>query len=263
MRRSLRLCARTSALLIAAVFLTGCAELPASAKQQKLDAEVAYRNADYRGAVGTLDTFLARYPNHREAAEAYYLRALCHAKQSNKCRAASDAQQCIRVSAQSDLTAKAHAMAGALLYESGKESAALSHFAKALRSLPEEPPTDLVRYRYALCLQHEGHWKEARLEFAAVFQRYPSSTLAAHAKRMYDWPHDYFSIQCGAFREKSGAKKLLRKINSAGLKGRIESRLRSGEVLQMVYVGKYPRHDRAQDALSAVRRQVPGSLIVP
>lgn len=249
--------------VVALALVSGCAELPAAAKQQKLDAENAYRNQNYQAATNTLNTLLAQYPDHPESAEAYYLRALCHVKQSNKARATEDAQQCVRLSKQPDLTAKACAMAGELLSESGKSAAAISHFAEALKKLPETPPTDLVRYRYAICLQREGRWAEARQQYTAICKGYPSSSLAEPAKRMLEWPYDYFVVQCGAFRDKAEAAKLVEKIKQSGLKPRIETRSRSGETLQVVCVGQYPRYDQAQEACRAVQRQVKDASIAP
>ncbi len=250
-------------VLIVAVMTVGCSKLPPAAIQQKLDAEVAYRNRNYNAATETLDAFLVRYPDHPDSAEAYYLRALCRAQQSNKYGASADAQQCIRLSSHSGLTAKAEAMTATLLFETGKEAAALPHYAKALKGLDDEPPTDLVRYRYAICLQHQGQWRDARLEFAAVYQRYPQSACAPHAKQMYEWPHDAFSIQCGAFRDKHKAEQLTQQLKRAGLSVRIEPRTRSSELLQFVYVGRYTHYDQAQHALRTVRRHVSDAIIRP
>ncbi|HVP13581.1 MAG TPA: tetratricopeptide repeat protein [Phycisphaerae bacterium] len=257
--------AKLQRLLVALALpvLVGCAELPPAAKQQKTDAENAYRSNNYQAAMGTLNDFLKNYPDHPESAEAYYLRALCEEKQSNKMKAAEDAQHCIRLSRDAVLTAKAHAMTATLLYEAGKSAAAIPHFASALKGLPDGPPADLVRYNYGVCLQREGQWKQARMEFAAVPRLFPSSPLAENAKRMNEWPNDFFTIQCGAFRDKPEANKLVDKLKKAGLSPRIEARSRSGETLQMVYVGQYPRYSQAQSALTAVQRQVRDASIAP
>ena len=258
--------AKKTQWLVAALtvsFSVGCAELPEAAKQQKADAANAYQGQNYQAAMTALNDFLKNYPDRPESAEAYYLRALCEEKQSKKTKAGEDAQHCIRVSKDAALTAKAHAMVATLLFESGKTSAALPHFAGAIKALPDIPSADLLRYNYATCLQREGQWKQARMEFAAVTQRFPSSPLAGNAKRMNEWPNDFFSIQCGAFRDKSEAAKLVEKLKSAGLGARVESRSCSGEALQMVFVGQYPRYEQAQSALRTVQRQVKDASIAP
>ena len=115
----------------------------------------------------------------------------------------------------------------------------------------------------AVQLASEGRWREARLQFAAVYQRYPSSDLAPKAREMYQWPDQAFAIQCGAFRDRSGAQKLANKLKRSGLDARVETRPRSGEVLYVVYVGRYPQYRGAQEALRAIRRYVSDALIVP
>ena len=250
-------------ILTAAPMLAGCAELPTSAKQKLLQAEREYRDADYRAARRDLDRFLGEYPHHSESAQAYYLRALCLVQQSDKAKANEDIQHCIRLSRHTNLTAKAHAMAGALLYESGNTRSALSHYAKALKNLPEQPPTDRVRFRYGLCLQRNGEWEKAKAQFSLVFQRYPDSKCAAEARKLYDCPTNAFSIQCGAFRNKSAAGELKAKLKRLGLNGRIESRPRSGEFLHYVFVGRYSRYDQAEHALGRVRHHIKDALITP
>ncbi len=96
-----------------------------------------------------------------------------------------------------------------------------------------------------------------------MFQRYPDSPAAGHAKRMYDWPHDYFSIQCGAYREKAGATKLQEELKKAGLRARVETHPRGGEPLHKVLVGRYPRYDQARDMLRSVQHRVSDALVVP
>jgi len=250
-------------IALASPWLAGCTEMPPAAKQQLSDAEGAYRQENYPAALSTLNTLLSQYPEYPEAADAYYLRALCYAKQSNKQKAVEDAQHSIRLCKQDDLKAKAHATAATLLWESGKTAAAIHHYAEALKGLPETPPTDLVRFRYGMCLQREGQWRQAREQFTTISQKYAGSGLAEHARRMNEWPVDGFRIQCGAFREPAEANRLAEKLGKAGLAARMESRDRSGETLNTVYVGQYSRYDQAQQALRAVQRQVSDAAIVP
>lgn len=255
--------------------LMGCVQIPAAAWEQLSAARHDYDKRSYRVAGGKVDALLRDYvtrggpadsvPQGAEAfaAEAYYLRSLCGTMTSKKVRAEADARQCLKLSKDENLTARAHANLATLLYEANRIHEAIPHFSEALKGLPDRPPTDLIRYRYGLSLQRENRWKEARVQFAAVYQQYPTSTSAQHAKRLYEWPHDYYSIQCGAFRERSGATKLERKLNRAGLRSKVETRPRSGEMLHVVYVGQYPQYNRARDALPSVQRVVSDALVVP
>lgn len=243
--------------------LAGCTELPTSAWKQLNAAEVDYRSKNYRDASRKLDKLLDKYPRHADCAQAYYLRSLCSIAASNKVGAESDARRCLKFSKDPLLMGKAHATLATLLFEANRTREALPHFAKALQRMAEESPKDVFRYRHGLCLQREGRWKEARLEFAAVFQRFPSSSAAQHAKRFYDWSHQFYSIQCGAFREKKAAADLNVKLRRTGLKARVENRPRRGESLHTVFVGKYARFGQARDALPAVQRRVSDAFVVP
>lgn len=243
--------------------VAGCTELPYGAKQELNKAGEDYRSQDYRGAQAKLDGILSTYHQYTGAAEAYYLRALVHVKQSNKGGALADADRCIALSQDSSLRAQAAAMAGTLSFEMGDETKALDYFVKALKGLPEKPPADLVRYRYAVCLQHQGRWAEARREFATLLQLYPQSDLTANARRMYEWRGDYFALQCGAYLDQKSAAKQMQKLRKAGLSARIENQTRLGKPLYLVFVGQYPKYDAAQEALRALRAKVPNAVIAP
>jgi tetratricopeptide (TPR) repeat protein len=243
--------------------VAGCAELPYGAKQELTKAGEDYRRQNYRGAQTKLDGIISTYHAYTGAAEAYYLRALVHVKQSNKAGALADVERCIGLSKDQLLTAQAAAMAGTLAFEAGDEAKALDYFARALKALPEKAPTDLVRYRYAVCLQHQGRWSEARREFGTLVQRYPQSTIADNARRMYEWKGDYFVLQCGAYQDQASAAKQMQKLRKAGLSSRIEKQTRLGKGLFMVIVGQYPKYDAAQGALRTVRAKVPNAVIAP
>lgn len=231
--------------------------------KQVVKAEGDYRNHRFKEANETLTTFLRSYPAHPDSAEAYCLRALCNIELNNKARAEADAQQCVRLAQDSTVKANAHATLATLLYEEGKTDQALDHYSAALKVLPDKPPADLLRYRFGICLQRAGRWQDARREFASVFQRYPSSDLAPHAHRMYDWTIDGYAIQAGAFRESGSASELNQKLRRNGLPSRVDRIARSGEWLHTVYVGNYTTYREAANALPVVRRVVPDAFVMP
>lgn len=170
----------------ALVLIGGCAELPAPAALQVAEARNDYLKRDIASARTKLDDVLTHYSMFTGAAEAYYLRSKINAETSNKAAAKRDATQCIQLAQDKELKAKASAMAGTLCFESGDDSSAVAYFSDAMKGLPEKPPADLVRFRYGVCLQRLGRWDEARRQFGIILQRYPSSDLAEHAKRMYE-----------------------------------------------------------------------------
>lgn len=242
---------------------TGCVELPPHAKTQMVQAEKEFRSGQYDSAKSKLDEVIQAYPSVLETSEAYYLRAQCLANRGNRGAAQSDIERCLALSKNSDLTARAHATAGELAFEAGDAKKSSEHFRQALRNLPERPPYDLARFRYGVCLAQMGEWKNARDQWDAVVRGYPGSSITVQAQRMLAWPGDFFSIQCGAYRDAAAASKQAQKMRSAGHSARTEKRQRDGETLHMVYVGQYLRLNQAQEALGRVRQHAPGAVIVP
>ncbi len=243
--------------------LAGCQDPAVKIKNDLQQAETSYKKRDFPAATQTLNGLIKAYPERPETADAYYLRALCSAATSNKPAAAADAVTCVRLAKSGDLRTRAHATAASVLFESNRTSEAIPHFEQAVKSMPEQSPKDLLRFHYGECLMREGRWKEAKAQFAAVYKQFPQSSSAQKAKALSDWPYESYAIQCGAFRDKKIADETSSKLSRAGLSCRVEQRPRSGEMLYMVYAGKYSRYDEARDALPAVQRQAPGAIIAP
>ncbi len=241
----------------------GCVEPPPDALKQVADAERDYRNQNYPSAEEKLNRYLQQFPNSPKSAEAYYLRALCGTKRSNRVMAEADARQCIKLSKDASLTSNAHATIATLLFESNRTQESLDHFDKGLKSMPDKPPADLLRYRYATSLQREGKWADAKAQYTELARRFPSSDLAMNARRALEWPHDAFTIQCGAFRDRAGATALEKQLKSSGHKAWTEQRSRSGEVIYTVYVDRFGRYAAAREALPRVQRAAAGAHIVP
>lgn len=249
--------------VLGALPLLGCMQLPYTELVKLNQAKQDYQKKDYNAATAKLDKIVKNYPQNPGSAEAYYVRSLCHTRMSNKAQAESDARKCLKLSRDPDLTADAHATMATLLYESDRTREAMSHFSEAFKNERGRSNEDVLIYRYALCLQREGQWKEARIQFQQVYEQFPNTTSAQHAKRLYDWRHDYYSIQCGAYRDQDAASMQNRRLQRAGLRSRVERQRRRGELLHTVYVGKYTRYGQAKDALPSVRRQVPDAFVIP
>lgn len=263
MRSRKRLRSALVSVLIGAIATTGCTQLPLHARQQLIDADRAYRTNDTAGAIAKLDGVLRDYPNTPESAEAYYIRALCHAKAGRTAEARSDLERCLGLSAREDLSARAAATLGGLEYDAGDYEAAIGTFERALPHLPAAPPTDLVMHRHGIALQRLGRWKDARAIFASLLESYPSSEVAEDARRRFSWKQQYFSVQCGAFERAASADELIRKLSGTLADAWKEPEARHGRPLYVVYAGQYPRYADAQNGLRQVRKIVPGAFIVP
>lgn len=249
------------AMMLAAT--QGCTELPPGEWERLNQAKAACQRHDYRAAMPTLDDILSKYPNANGAADAYFLRSLCHGYLSNKVQAEADARSCIEKSKSPALTADAHATLAVLLLEANRSPEALTHFDQAFQGGPPRPNEDLLRYRYGLCLQREGRWKEAQDAFSAVLKLNPGGGAANHARRAHEWRNEFYSIQCGAFRDAGGADQLKTRLAKLGLKSWVAPHSRAGEPLHTVFVGRYSRYDEARDAVAEVQRHAAGAFIVP
>jgi tetratricopeptide (TPR) repeat protein len=249
--------------LLAFPLVAGCTELPLHVKQQLHQAESDYRNNDYAGANAKLDDILKVFPSCRDSAHAYYLRGLCKLKHRDKPGARADISRCIEISTDPVLTAKAHATLGTLCYEAGNLRDAIANYEKAVPSLPDVPPTDVVRFDYGVCLIREGRWQQGRAELAAVIRGYPSGSAAGAAQSLADWPRDYFSIQCGAFRDRAAAESLVKSLKKKGVTARVELRSRSNVKLYLVLVGQFNTFDQAEQSLSAIEAKVPDAHVAP
>lgn len=243
----------------------GCTELPASARETLVEARELYRAKQYAAAKSKSDSVIKRYSAFGQTAEAYYLRALCHVELGDRSRAAEDAQRCIAKSSDPVLTARAHATTASILFEQRRHKPAVSHYKRALKNLPEDPGRDLVHFNYGVCLQRVGDWRGARAQFSIVQRRYPTSSLAERARRAAAWPHEYFSIQCGAYRDRGAAETLANSLKGGRGRpaARVQMRVVSGQSLHTVLVGRFPTYDEAQSALGMVRRRAGGAFVVP
>lgn len=253
----------TSAALL--LLSSGCVELPRPAQEQLSQAETDYRERRYPAAQTKLDGVISDYPSYRQAAEAYYLRAMCRIAQSNKAGASADIAKCLELATSADLTRRAHATAAELDYEAGRYKDAQRHFEQALSRSGERKleQQDLLHLRYGMCLQRLGEWQAARMQFAMAMQRSPGGTVATQARAMADWPNDYFVIQCGVFRDAAAAAKRAAELQRMGLPAKVEVRSRAGQTIQTVCVGNYSTFEQAQKALPGVKGKAAGAVIFP
>jgi tetratricopeptide (TPR) repeat protein len=241
----------------------GCTQFPEQARRSIVEGTRAYEGRQYAAAAAALDAVIRDHPAARESAEAYYVRALCRIRQGRPADARSDLDRCLDLSIRPDLTARAWATRGAVEYDAGAWDRAAEMFEKALRDLPEQPPTDQVRYRCGTALQRLGRWDDARAMYAALLHHYPDSPHASEARRRFSWNRAYFAIQCGAFANESQADALLGKIRSVLPDTRRESEARMNRPMFLVYAGRYPTYVEAERGLPQVRKHVPGAFIVP
>lgn len=249
----------------AAVLLTcyGCADLPPAGRQMLLTAAGRYSAGQYGAAQQAAETFLRQYPGSPAAAEARYVRGLCRLRAEQPEAARADFAAAAEGAQRPDLRAYALAALGNLAFAAGDLGEAARYYARAEPDLPMRPPADEILYRYGLCLQRAGRWGEARRQFSRVLHHFGDRPAAAGARRAFNWPHDYFAIQCGVFRRADNAERAVADLGRRGIPAKAEYSSVEGEAAWRVLTGMYPTYEQARADLPRVRRAEPSAIIVP
>jgi len=241
----------------------GCSTVPPQAREQLRRAHQDYQAGRYAEATRQTSEFLAAYQNSSPAAEALYIRALCHLRTGQRASAKRDLATAHGWSQRDDLSARIDAILGGMALDAGNAAEAIERWQRALPHLPDTPPTDQVLVRLGTALREAGQWAESRRCFSRVLDRFPNSPWAPEARTQLGWNHDYFTIQCGAFADPTGANRELARLRRGGLPVRMEYDTRTAQPLFTLRVGHYATHDEATAALPQVRSKVPGAFIVP
>ena len=254
---------RRFAWLGAGILITaGCTQLTPQAKQALVDADRLYRSGQYGMAKQSLDGWLARNDPAPESAEGYYLRGLCHLKMNSRAAGRADLERGLDKTRRPDLKANASATLGCMAFEDGQFDRAAALLSQAAQGLPAKPPLDVVLFRLGTAQQRIGQWAASREAFSRLATAVPRSPLILPARRKLNWPHDHFSIQCGAFRTSDSAGKAVSDLRAKGFDASPNAD-RSDGGLHRVYVGRYATWADATGALSRVQAAGQQAVIVP
>ncbi len=243
--------------------LAGCATLPADAVQRIEKARSHYQSNRYDEAQRLLNAVIDEYPETKGVGAAYYFRGMCHYRQGRLGPASSDLVKALSTASGSKLVAQANAQLGHIWYQRKEYGKASTYYARAIKAEPEMPFMDQVYYRCGDSLQKAGQWDAARKILPKVWKLFQGSDLAAYAKRKFSWPHDYFSIQCGAFDRSDLAHGFANELRRKGFVATTEVNVRGDRAKHVVYVGRYSRFSDAEAALARVRLGVADAYVVP
>ncbi len=249
--------------LLAACLATGCAHLGPAEKEMLIRANQAYARGDLSGACGRLDRLIAEHDGAVEIGEAYYLRGLCRAKSRQFGPAAKDFEAAISKSRRDDLTRDARVSLASLAFQRGDFDQAVDYYQKVLPAMPAAPPKDEVLYAAGLAMQRVGKWRDATLCFAEILNRFRDRPVAADARRKAAWPHPFFSIQLGAYRESSNAAGQVQSWRRRSLDATQETLPVQGQAMWVVMAGRYRTYAEATQALQHVRKLQPSAVIIP
>lgn len=240
----------------------GCTQLTPQARQSLIDADRLYKTGQFAAAQQSLDGWLAENEAVPEVAEAYYLRGLCRLKLENRSAGQADLQLARQKARRPDLKSHAAATLGCMAFEDGQFDRAAALLSQAAQALPAKPPLDVVLFRLGTAQQRIGQWAASREAFSRLATAVPRSPLILPARRKLNWPHDHFSIQCGAFRTSDSAGKAVSDLRAKGFDASPNAD-RSDGGLHRVYVGRYATWADATGALTRVQAAGQQAVIVP
>ena len=241
----------------------GCASLPADAIRRLEQAQVHYDGNRFVDSKRALGLVISNYPETKGIDAAYYLRGMCYYREHRQDSARADFELALRHSNSADITARASAQMGHIAYQRKAFAAASRSYAQAIDSAGDAAFMDQVYYRYGDSLQKAGRWEAGRKVLPKVWTLYPNSTLVGYAKMKFGWPHQYHSIQCGAFNRSDLAQGLANNLRRQGFDASSEVNLRGQRVKHVVHVGRYRVFKDAESDLPRVRQHAADAFIVP
>jgi septal ring-binding cell division protein DamX len=96
-----------------------------------------------------------------------------------------------------------------------------------------------------------------------VLKQFRNRPVANDARQLAAWPHEYFTIQLGAFANPQAATKELQSFRSKKLEAVQENLPRRGNAMWVVMVGRYQTYAEAAGALPQIRKAAAGAFIIP
>ncbi len=203
------------AILVAILITVLCAGNLAQAREADLDkAWVLFLKGDYKGTLRECQTFLNQSPQDRLKDDIYYLMGLAFLKMGSYKEARENFEIITLKNKRSNLADYACLGLADTYFLEGNFEEALKRYRKVLLEYPKSAALNLVMFRLGQCYQKKGDFKQAKYYFRRLQANYPLSFEAKEASELLKRGL-YFTIQVGAFKEKSNAlaleKELLRK----------------------------------------------------
>jgi outer membrane protein assembly factor BamD (BamD/ComL family) len=256
---------RTIALLFSiAVILQlmgACTDVPEEGLRLLRDGNAQYQTGQHEEAIRSTTTFIERYGKSPAAAEAHYVRGMARLAKGQRDEAGKDFYATIERSKRQELTARAKAELGNMAFDDRDFAGAADWFKDSLPQLPKQAPYDEMAYRLGVAYQRTGRWDQARKTFAAILDEYAGQPVEALARRQVAWNHDFFAIQCGAYRQAANADAQVAKLRAAGIHARTVPDTWDNQPLFVVLVGQYDNYSKALKELPRVK-QIAGDAIV-
>ncbi len=241
----------------------GCATLPPEAVARIRQADVAYRRGAYSDVERLTTDVIVSHPKIADSAEAYYLRGLSRLKAGRRAKARSDFSGGMWIVKRSAIRDRLGVQLGFMDHDDG----AYGRAASFLGPVANDPYDDLdggeLMYRYAVALQRSGAFGAARDAYRQVVKEYPRHRRTTDARVKLTWNKPYYTIQCGAFAERSRAEEHAGRVRQTGIEVSVERRKGKTRAPFAVYCGRFSDYPAAEHGLANVRKHQPDAFIVP
>ena len=146
-------------------------------------AHAKFNQKKYKEAAGAYESFLGRWPKHRERASALYQAGLCYLRLGRAGDAVDRWEAVVKDSASSALAERSWARAGDVYFQAERFADARRCYTGLLEHFGNSPAAGLASLRLAQCDYNAGHDAAALEAFARTVEHYPSTPYATEAKR--------------------------------------------------------------------------------
>ena len=209
-------------------------------------AERAYLSEQWNEAITLYNRFLQLNPNTQIADEAVYYRGRAYLKKGSHQAAAHDFEYARAQGKTSHIRALATIGLAETYFALERYSEAIYLYKTALAKYQSEIPADEALYRIGVGQQRLGNWQEASEAFTTLVKKYPSSDKAKDAARRIRLPGNFYSIQVGAFTNKSNADALASRLQQAGFEPLITTWDIEGQSWYYVRTGRFTKRTDAK-----------------
>jgi len=252
----------TMALVCALCMLAGCqGHLSTQAKQLLQSSYDRYAAKDDLAVIRQTDAFLAENAGTGRANEAYYLRGMAK-KRIGDAGAKEDLQAAASKTKNADMRARAKVALGDMAYDEDDMALAENMYRQALGDIEQgQKPSDHAHYRLGCVLQRQGRWHDADVQFDKVGYLFPDTELAR--KSALRTHCVVWTIQAGAFADKSRADAVAKGLSSENLPALSHAVVRDGKLMFLVQLGRFATYEQAAAALPRAQSRHTGAFVTP
>lgn len=230
-------------LLLAAYFLAF--RLPVVFALDLDKTEVFFLNEDYQAAIKEAESLLVQYPDDPGLDAVYYWLGLSYLKMGNYLRAGDIFEIIINEYPRSGLVDLSYISSGDSYFLIGDFKKAEERYKYILNAGGKFDLKPGVYLKLIQIARKKGEWDSAGNYLETLSRDYPDS-LEARLSRELRQEDSFFSVQAGAFLQKSNAESLIAELKNKGISGYLAVESNGAKMLYKVRSGKFA--SRAQAA---------------